>query len=469
MTWNTGHSILGTGNDNVDVGREADIIFSAAFIGMTLIRNDAKGQLTWRVDMEPNSDDTKNREARTADDRAAMKDLNDACSKVNHVIRSFNQKDMGGVGWGLTPTFDRGGMICAGSAAGGEYEKVNPEYARMAYRYLTAPEHPAQGGRRADDMYIGRGAYCGLVIDAEGNAVTAMSTIRTTLNQDTPAIGARWCPPVDAQVRVAQYPKDPQATPWGVIGGLPLQSFLQQQGMRFYPQENGEPVPLDVDTDIVGYTHGMIRCIYETSRIGQGVAFEMSIGTDTFKLASCFSCSMFMSSNGVDASSTHLGRGESWAPYYSGESHNASHCPEQQPIEAAILQCNLKHSRFMHDAMTRGAAALEQSPDWVNPSHRSALQGLHEKLGESGSTTNTVARDLYLDAMTYHKSDLQRLNSALVYGENARRFCGVDEYDWCRNAAVGQDYEGIWETWTNPYTDEQVKALHTAPESLIGR
>lgn len=458
---------MGTGDKAADVEHEADIIFSAAFIGMTLIRNDAKGQLAWRVDMEPNTESSKNREARTADDRASMKGLNDACSKVNHVIRSFHQKDMGGVGWGLTPTFDRGGMICAGGTAGGEYAKVNPDYARVAFRYLTAPEHP--NGQRAQDMYIGRGAYCGLVIDADGNAVTAMSTIRTTLNQDTPAVGVRWRPPVDAAVRTTQYPNDPQGTTWGVIGGLPLQAVLQQQGMRFYPQENGMPVAVNVDADIVGYTHGMIRCIYETSRIGQGTAFEMSIGPDTFKLASCMSCSMFMSSNGVDASSTHLGRGESWVPYYSGESHNDSHHPERQTIGAAIHQCNLKHSRFMHEAMTRGVAALEQSRGWVSASHDAALRGLSKTLSKSERDGNSVARDLYLDAMTYHKSDLQRLNSALHYGDDARRFCGDGAYDWFRNAAIDPDTKGIWETWTNPYTDDEIRAMHAMPDSLIGR
>lgn len=468
MVWNTGKSILGTGDTATDVEHEADVIFSAAFIGTTLIRNDAKGQLAWRVDMEPNTDSNKNRDARTADDRAAMKGLNDACSKVNHVIRSFHRKDMGGVGWGLTPTFDRGGMICAGSGAGGEYAKVNPDYAKVAYRYLTASEHSAKGDQRAQDMYIGRGAYCGLVLDDDGNAVTAMSTIRTTLNQGTRGVGARWRPPSDAEVRTVQYEKAPQTTTWGVIGGIPLQADLQQQGMRFYPQQDGKPMALDVNTDIVGYTHGMIRSIYETSRIGQGTAFEMSIGADTFKLASCMSCSMFMTANGVDASSTHLGKGESWVPYYSGESHNHSHYPDKLAIGEAIDQCNAKHARFMHEALTRGVAALEQSPDWVNKTHAAALRELGNRLKEKATDANTVARDLYLDAMTYHKSDLQRLNRALVYGKDARRFCRDGEYDWCRNASVDPDSKGIWDTWTNPYTDDEIKAMHTAPDSLIG-
>lgn len=468
MTWNTGKSILGTGDTRIDVEREADVIFSAAFIGTTLKRNEAKGMLTWRVDMEPNTDSDKNLVARTKDDRTSMKALNDACSKVNQIIRSFLKKDAGGVGWGLTPTFERGGMIFAGANAGGEYAKVDPDFAKVAYRYLTAPDHSAESGQRTQDMYIGRGAYCGLVIDDDGNAVSAMSTIRTTLCETTEGVGDRWRPAIDADVRKGQYKADPMTTTWGVIGGTALQNTLQEQGMRFFPQKNGASLSPDARTDIVGYTHGMIRCIYETARIGQGTAFEMSIGTDTFKLASCMSCSMFMTANGVDASSTHLGRGESWVPYYSGESHNPSYHHEDAPIDEAIEQCNSKYSSFMQEALTRGVAALEQSPTWVSEDHQAALRALSDRLRETSTDANTVARDLYLDAMTYHKSDLQRLNSALVYGNDARRFCNGN-YDWCRNASVDSDTSGIWDTWTNPYTDRQIQDLHEAPKSLIGR
>lgn len=56
MVWNTGKSILGTGDRREDMEREADVIFTAAFIGMTLFQNEKKQGLTWRVDIEPNSD-----------------------------------------------------------------------------------------------------------------------------------------------------------------------------------------------------------------------------------------------------------------------------------------------------------------------------------------------------------------------------------------------------------------------------
>ena len=102
MAWNTGKSILDTGDTGQDVEREADVIFSAAFIGMTLFQNKKREGLTWRIDMEPNTDPLgqrmPDRNARTKDDRDSMRTLNDVCSKVNQVIRTSLGKDVGGVG-----------------------------------------------------------------------------------------------------------------------------------------------------------------------------------------------------------------------------------------------------------------------------------------------------------------------------------------------------------------------------------
>jgi len=139
----------------------------------------------------------------------------------------------------------------------------------------------------------------------------------------------------------------------------------------------------------------MIRCIYETVRIEQGTAFEMSIGKDTFKLASCLSCGSFMMTNSVDASSSHLGRGESWGPYYSGESHNHSHFDDKLKggIGESIQLCNGKYAEFMYQCLNDGVAAMNKSKTRVEQYHRPALDALGKKLETSGKS-NTLARDL---------------------------------------------------------------------------
>jgi hypothetical protein len=308
-------------------------------------------------------------------------------------------------------------------------------------------------------MYIGRGAYCGLVVDRDGNAVTALSTICTALNDATPNLGARWMPPADAAIRAAQYKAAADATTWGFIGSAALQNDLAQQGMRFYRgDERVQPTAFQVGTDIAGYTHGMVRAIYEITRMGEGTAFEMSIGSDTFKLASCASCSSFMMANDLEASSTHLGRGESWVPYYSGVSHNPSHHGDATTLDMAIDGCNGRHAEFMHECLTAGVRALQRSRAWVCDSHLDALDKLEEALRRS-TGRNTVARDLFLDAMTVHKSDAQRVDDMLRYGPNPRPRCD-GTFDWCMNRPLRPDIKGIWETFENPFTDRQLAELH---------
>lgn len=460
MPWNKHESILSTGKTKQDVEREADVIFTAAFIGMTIWQNQTKKK-AWRVDMEPNLDGNTTREERTQDDLKSMKNHNEACSKVNYVVKLHNPQ-LHGVVWGLTPWFNRGGMICAGEGAKTEYAQTDEKYRKTAFAYLTAPQKSVSGSQRSNEMYVGRGAYCGLVLDKEGNAVTAMSTIRTTLTEHTPDIGSRWSPPMDADVWVGHVQDHGYA--WGMINNVATQIRCQEQGMRFFPV-GGQPQP---GIEIVGYTHGMIRCIYETVRMGEGTAFEMSIGTDTFKLASCLSCSSFMMANGVDASSSHLGAGESWVPYYSAESHNASHYQGKMPIEKALVQCNNNYATCMHDWMTVGAAAMAaaEKTNWVEVNHKDSLAKLLERL-KTSQKSNTVARDLYLDAMTYHKKDVLRLTGSLVYGTDKKApYDGT--FDWRENQPIEKVAPGIsLNGWVNPFTDEEVKSWHVPPTALV--
>jgi hypothetical protein len=291
-----------------------------------------------------------------------------------------------------------------------------------------------------------------------------MSTIRTTLNEKTPGVGIRWSPPKsEAADSVWEKHRNDFGYVWGMINNVSTQTICLEQGMRFFPV-GVQPTP---GTDIVGYTHGMIRCIYETVRMGDGTAFEMSIGTDTFKLASCLSCSSFMMANGVDASSSHLGAGESWVPYYTTESHNASYSPGD--INAALKHCNDKYAACMHGWMTNGVKAMAAvaNAGWVNEAHKPALIKFHEHLDKNSTDKNTVARDLYLDAMTYHKKDVLRLTSTLVYG-NDKKSPYDGSFDWKENKPIDKVMQGIsLNGWVNPFTDNQVNEWHKLPPSLI--
>jgi hypothetical protein len=462
MAWNNGNSILGTGESYEEVVRESDVIFSALFIGTVSLQRTKLGGKAWRVDMEPDIEKPGEKE-RTAEDRKSMKTLNDTCTKINFILDPSGKKTA--LEWGLTPLFDRGGMIYGGENAKLEYGQVNKKYAQFAYRYLTASHRAATFGQRDDEMYIGRGAYCGLVIDDQGNAVTAMSTVRTTLNERTHDAGNRWKPGLDAAVRKGQYRDESRSATWGIIHSLATQKKSQEEGMRFFPRVDGEDIPLKVEKDIVGYTHGMIRSMYEIERIGLGNPFEMSIGTQTYKLASCVPCSTFMLANGIAASSTHLGRGESWSPLFSGESNTSSHYPDQKDpddadegvtIAKAIKRKNNEHSIFMHNAMTAGVEAMWKSLDWIEKRHHKALKNLATRLEEDSKSSNTVARDLFLDALTIHKSDMARLDHTIVIPESFDK--QTADLDWSQPSAKN------WRAWDTIYTDDDIAMLHTPPE-----
>ena len=67
----------------------------------------------------------------------------------------------------------------------------------------------------------------------------------------------------------------------------------------------------------MGYTHGMIQAIYKAYSLGPSCApYEIAVGDQTTKMASCVPCTLFMLAQGYPPTSTHLGRGESWAPLY---------------------------------------------------------------------------------------------------------------------------------------------------------
>ena len=70
----------------------------------------------------------------------------------------------------------------------------------------------------------------------------------------------------------------------------------------------GEPT---VD-DIATYTHGMIQAIYKAYGLGPSCTpYEIAVGDQTKKMASCLPCTFFMVATGYPPNSIHLGRGES--------------------------------------------------------------------------------------------------------------------------------------------------------------
>lgn len=471
MAWNRTGSILGMG---ATASSEADVIFTAAFVGLAV--DFARKHKPWRVAMEPEMTlkpgSGDQREARTNADRTAMEKHDQLCTRVNQAVRTYlHSDDTKPLTWGFTPTFAAGGMIAGGPEASQLDLTLDAAFKQFARKYLTNAKTPTN---RTDvgDMYIGRGAYCGLVIDEQGDAVSAMSTVRTTIKENSqlyPApldgqVGDRWCPPSTSP----KYGKDStnvQTAPvnkswiWGMIGeNADLQQALQNEGMKFYMGNDNRK-----GTDVVGYTHGLPRAVYECVRADKGHPYEMSIGTQTFKLASCMGCTFFMIANGFEPSASHVGRSESWTPLYHVQGNNPS--PVLAPIDkdhdqiAAFELANNRWADAVAGWMKEGIAALDLliGDGWITEDHKPALAALKTKVADTKQETRGQRRiccNLLLDAFTWHKSDADRVNDTMKIGAHAKPESDGTRWLWWDTDTITRP-----QTYQNPYTDDQLKKL----------
>lgn len=136
--------------------------------------------------------------------------------------------------------------------------------------------------------------------------------------------------------------------------------------------------------------HGMINAmvLFSTNFDSNNVILEIAIGSNTNKVASCLPCSMFMAANGNPATSTHLGRGDNWnIP----DSNNS--IPKRKWAEAIIKYYDIGQRLYV------------------------------EKLGQSATYNELMSiirhynknkvPDIFLEALTFEKSFLNRLNKFL--------------------------------------------------------
>ncbi|ALV07809.1 hypothetical protein [Roseateles depolymerans] len=458
---------------------DSDTIFTAAFIGM--VSEQLAAGKNYRVDMEPSREHKDTKEKRSDSDVASMHDLNDICAKVNAMVlaKHKGQDNKARLQWGLTEVFKAGGMISAGAAPQNAYAGYSDKLKQGAWEYLTQDRLPNNNST----VYIGRGAYCGLVTDQNGDAIAAMSTLRTTLGPDLPypiEPGERWLPGVETKPFQDKTLGKDKDYVWGMIANSSSQQTMYEQGMKFVPDDPKRPASLK--KELVGYTHGMIRAIYEARLIGDGLPYEMSLGKDTAKLASCMSCSLFMLANDYPASSSHLGSGESWLPLYHTDQHVFSYrsSPDEKkdkPVKEllkVIQECNEKWQRKMHQWLNAGAVLMRdcKSGDWIESKHLKSLDLLLLRLQELGQDAVGCA-NLYLDAMTIHKKDTKRLNDTLCFGAaHSKGGDGHATEDWLDPAFKNHPWmpksqeKKAWVNFKSPFEDKEIKEFYELALSL---
>lgn len=259
-----------------------------------------------------------------------------------------------------------------------------------------------------------RGAYYGIVDDPRNVNPMLISSVRRLI--PPPAEGGRWN-------RGVRY--------HGLIGydanGAAVDDY---QALRNSPKQAGsvEPTELVSSWDgtghVCGYCHGMVWAVgqaqvqFPGSYDGMdeaGVPYELGLGANTHKLASCFGCSTYLYANGIAPSSMHLGRSDSWVPLPDGADGVAPFAysrDQEKRYAAAFARLNDRWSDaiagWMRDGIgTATGAGRAVLADWVAVHATLLAEEIIRR-----PTTRAVA-NLFLDALTVHARDADRLRGAL--------------------------------------------------------
>jgi hypothetical protein len=337
---------------------------------------------------------------------------------------------------GLSPGYWQGAMIMGVYALAGQAPPSATEPGSIASP-LVAPVLSEQGQRLWDEIravspatpqYTGRGAYTGFVDNNNTVGNTAPVGPRSTVRMVAPPTGAdgapseRWLPPEGHALWAARRRRDTGTfVPWGLIGGnsaglepgstnptkaANLADQIEREMREVYGMVFvGEPSM----TDIAMYTHGMVQAIYKAYALGPScVPFEIAVGDQTKKMASCLGCTLFMYATGYPPTSIHLGSAESWAPLYAPYNPNG---PTEPHEHAVIRDLNDAWSERCGEWLSIGLDVLD-APHLAagHVASRDAVrQFLLERQGD-----RSVGGNLVLDALTVHDSEMNRIARTLT-------------------------------------------------------
>lgn len=403
---------------------DADVILTAAVVGHTIER--LKQGKACEYDFEPGV--TKEDTAKDHD--AHLK----AISLINQAVADAGVS--GSATLGMTPAWKKGGRITGGTGdlAPGP-DRYNPPpptgMSKQLFDLATgaevvvSPATSSQPARRetVDHLlgYQGRGAYTGFIDGRPDGQTGLMSTFRFRAAGPGPTVpdwGVRWLPEDPSKAGGAPIGMRDQQRIWGMIGDHALQVNLGFQGMYFQDSDAARGGTGLKETDVVGYVHGMIQAIYDVAwrRSGheQVTPFEIAVGAKTTKLASCLPCSLFMEATGFPASSTHLGRGESWCVLHptAQDEQPTNRSPGRLSRGEALKACNDQWAAYCRRILTSGSRAIERSLTDDHLLSFDALQAMLQ-LFEGHKASDYFWANLILDACTIHDSECKRIGRTL--------------------------------------------------------
>lgn len=346
-------------SDSTDRSTDADSIVTAMMLGLFREIVGRKRQLILSV-------------GSGADATSDLRSLQSATTKLNDALKKLDIKNLPDIKTAVARPWSPGQYITGklhgeGLPARLLRDKIVIDDGIHDIRDETAPE-----------LYTGRGAYTG-VLQVEGETQYWGSTFRHNIGSDS----GRWIPKSQRE--------------WGYIGGALTPSTTKWQ----------QPSP----GRLVGYTHGMIQAIYASAAFGfKGKTVEVAVGEDTTKMASCFGCTTFMYATGRPPDAIHLGKAESWAPAYSDNAFCMNFFRDQMPTKEsekagdAMDYLNKKWAEHCASWLDWGSRL---STDHVSEGHRKSWEALKKYVTANRKKESTLA-NLFLDALTCHKSDWQR-------------------------------------------------------------
>lgn len=380
---------------------ESDTIVVAVIIGFVLTR--FYQNQPCQFDIEHPTDKKINSAEKQAEYLSEWQDFLNVLNALAEVIDRFEPGCGEWLRDGQSATGDEGALITgkAGGATSEPKSRATPNsYSKMAMINNAMSKRTT--------VYQGRGAYTGLV----ENPISANTNLYPTMR-------------VSANTTERPWPgKDDNY--WGLISP----ENNPKVNLSTNPAEGMGPLPTGTEKSVkIGYVHGMCTAISHCVDEGPwATPYEMTTGSSTTKLASCFPCTTFMYSSGYPPSSIHLGRGESWLPPRAGNrlEVNAARGNQLETHCDSAICSNLskRWHREIYQQLSLGARVLmhERVEELIGAYDVLAAKILSSELKLYGKSSQTPAPQfdvetqggsLFLSALSVHDSEVNRLKRCL--------------------------------------------------------
>lgn len=408
---------------------DADLIITAAIIGHAYQR--LKENKNCSFDYEALSPDAEIDQNKRDDKKREALAHKECIDKINKVLSTSDLPSNAVVKLRTTPWYDVENKVIIIGGTGDKSHDDPSRYHVDKWIKKTADKlykialgtWKNESGVPIRVGYQGRGAYTGFIDGRENGQSALMSTYRFSIPENG---GRRWIPTEikeNSGLGKKLGQDDSQRIAWGIIGDNKLQEILrEEQGMYFQDQDTQRGFKKGLDKNsIVGYVHGMIQAIYDVDwhkdlepSKKPGTPYEIALGElniegkdyVTTKLASCFACSIFMEATGYPASSTHLGRGESWSIIH--------HCKDYPDTSQALSRqkCNDKWAQYCMTIIKFGMNCLvSENHNHLNTSHTESFKEMQSYIQKQNDPYQYG--NMILDALTVHQSDYKRVNNTI--------------------------------------------------------